>query len=114
MPGMLPPEPSLADLFGEPDPNFIPALAFCKADILDDPRVRKQPGVPVYEVDVEGRTYRVVWVPRGQYGDGRPGWAVFNPDGYWLGEKERHDSDPVHAQAIYPSAVQAMNMVLLP
>jgi hypothetical protein len=96
------------------DRNFIPALAFCKPDILDDPRVRKQCGVPVYEVDVEDQTYRVVPVPERQYGDGRAGWAVFDPDGHWRGGKKLDDSEPFHAQAIYPTAVQAMNMVLLP
>ncbi len=96
------------------DPNFIPALTFCDKDILDDPRVQKQHGVPVYEVQVEGDTYRVTEIPAGQYGDGRPGWAVFGPDGYWVGEKERQDGAPVRARAIYPSAIQAMNMVLLP
>jgi hypothetical protein len=112
-------DPNLKAVFASyfsnaPDPDFVPALAFCKADILDDPRVCKQPGVPVYQVDVDGQTYRVAEIAAGMYGDGRPGWAVFGPNGRWLGEKERRDSDPFHAQAIYPSAVQAMNMVLLP
>lgn len=114
MPGILPPDPSLADLFGDPDPNFIPALAFCDPDILDDPRVQKQRGVPAYEVEVGGETYRVVEIPAGQYGYDRAGWAVFGPDGYWLGDVELPEDAPVHAQAIYPTAVQAMNMVLLP
>jgi hypothetical protein len=109
--GMSYPVSSLGD---GPDPAFVPALAFCKHDILDDPRVRKQSGVPVYEVDVAGETYRVTEVPAGMYGDGRPGWAVFDPDGHWRGGRHLSDSEPFHAQAIYLTAIQAMNMVLLP
>jgi hypothetical protein len=109
-----PPSYPASSFSGEPDPDFVPALVFCNLDILDDPRVRKQPGVPVYEVDVDGQTYRVTEVIAGTYGDGRAGWAVFDPDGHWRGGKKLDDSEPFRAQAVYPTAVQAMNMVLLP
>jgi len=96
------------------DRNFVPAMAFCDEDILDDERVQKQCGVPAFDVEVEGQRYTVKEIPAGQYGDGRRGWAVFGPDHYWLGDVELPEDAPVHAQAIYPTAVQAMNMVLLP
>lgn len=100
------------DAFEAHDRDFIPAMAFCDPEILDDPRVRKVPGTPVWEVDVDGETFRVVAIPAGMYGGLGAGYAVFGSDGYWLGDKELRPTDRVAAQWVYPTAIQAVTMVL--
>jgi hypothetical protein len=79
---------------------------------LEDPRVHELSGVPVYAIDIEGDRYRVVWVPEGMYGDGRSGWAVFDPDGWWCGEKDRQRTDPFDAPGVYATAEQPLGMIL--
>lgn len=100
------------DHFPQRNRNFIPALAFCDKDILTDPRVREEPGVPAYLVTVDEIEYRVTEVPPSVVADGRPGWAVFDTDGVWLGDKELQCTDRVVAQWVYPTAIQAVTMVL--
>jgi hypothetical protein len=80
-------------------------------NIVNDPRARKQCGVPVWDVDRNGEIYRVVEVAEGMYGDGRPNFGVFGSNHYWLDDPRASQGGP-GAKEIYSSVDEAVAAVL--